>query len=258
MNEARLVALKGLDQEEDIDYDEVFCTLIATTPIESNKPLVKDEDGVDIDVHVYRSMISSLMYLNALRPDIMFVVCACARFQVTPKASLLNAVKKRIFRWKVNLFGRRLISWQCKKQTIMANSTTEAEYVAAANCCGQVLWIQGIVSDWINVISGSVGVILKKDMDGTAEFLLSINLFDFCVNKRMVTPFFDLCCFNKPEVEGEGLQNRSSDQLTITLYSSPKVKTNPCTACNFSRLHLLFHIPDSIPGSILWDCGNHL
>ncbi|GKE62239.1 hypothetical protein Tco_1512606, partial [Tanacetum coccineum] len=53
----------------------------ATTPIESNKPLVKDEDGVDIDVHVYRSMIGSLMYLTASRPDIMFAVCACARFQ---------------------------------------------------------------------------------------------------------------------------------------------------------------------------------
>ncbi|GJW49284.1 putative ribonuclease H-like domain-containing protein [Tanacetum coccineum] len=62
----------------------------ATTPIESNKPLVKDEDGVDVDVHVYRSMIGSLMYLTASRPDIMFAVCACARFQVTPKASHLN------------------------------------------------------------------------------------------------------------------------------------------------------------------------
>ncbi|GKF34391.1 uncharacterized mitochondrial protein-like protein, partial [Tanacetum coccineum] len=70
----------------------------ATTPIESNKSLVKDEDGVDVDVRVYRSMIGSLMYLTVSRPDIMFVVCACARFQVTPKASHLNAVK-RIFRY---------------------------------------------------------------------------------------------------------------------------------------------------------------
>ncbi|GJX50895.1 putative ribonuclease H-like domain-containing protein [Tanacetum coccineum] len=76
-----------------------FCSIrTATTPIESNKPLVKDEDGVDVDVHVYRSMIGSLMYLTASRPDIMFAVCACARFQVTPKASHLNAVK-RIFRY---------------------------------------------------------------------------------------------------------------------------------------------------------------
>ncbi|GJV57983.1 putative ribonuclease H-like domain-containing protein [Tanacetum coccineum] len=57
-----------------------FCSIkIATTPIESNKPLVKDEDGVDVDVHIYKSMIGSLMYLTASRPDIMFDVCACAR-----------------------------------------------------------------------------------------------------------------------------------------------------------------------------------
>ncbi|GKB01420.1 ribonuclease H-like domain-containing protein [Tanacetum coccineum] len=88
--------------------------------IVSNKPLVKDEDGVDVDVHVYMSMIGSLMYLTASRPDIMFAVYACARFQVTPKASHLNAVK-RIFR---------------------------QEYVAAANCCGKVLWIQNQMMDY--------------------------------------------------------------------------------------------------------------
>ncbi|GJR77791.1 putative ribonuclease H-like domain-containing protein, partial [Tanacetum coccineum] len=70
----------------------------ASTPIETHKPLVKDEEAADVDVHLYRSMIDSLMYLTASRPDIMFAVCACSRFQVTLKTSHLHAVK-RIFRY---------------------------------------------------------------------------------------------------------------------------------------------------------------
>nr|GEX65025.1 hypothetical protein [Tanacetum cinerariifolium] len=129
-NKARLVA-QGLTQEEGIDYEEVFASVArieairlflayasfmgfmvyqidvksslrdgkpASTPIDTKKPLLKDPDGEDVDVHTYRSMIGSLMYLTSSRPDIMFAVCACARFKVTPKASHLHAVK-RIFRY---------------------------------------------------------------------------------------------------------------------------------------------------------------
>nr|GEU55211.1 hypothetical protein [Tanacetum cinerariifolium] len=70
----------------------------ASTPIDTEKPLLKNPDGEDVDVHTYRSMIGSLMYLTSSRPDIMFAVCACARFQVTLKFSHLHAVK-RIFRY---------------------------------------------------------------------------------------------------------------------------------------------------------------
>ncbi|GJZ81122.1 hypothetical protein Tco_0646116 [Tanacetum coccineum] len=86
-----------------------------------------------------KSMIGSLMYLTSSRPDIMFVVCDCTRYQVNPKVSHLHAVKRDFL---------RLISWQCKKHTVVVNSTTEAEYVAALSCCGQVLWIQNQLLDY--------------------------------------------------------------------------------------------------------------
>nr|GEX84524.1 uncharacterized mitochondrial protein AtMg00810-like [Tanacetum cinerariifolium] len=70
----------------------------SSTLIEPNKTLIKDVKAEDVDVHLHRSMIGSLMYLTASRPEIMFAVFACARFQVTPKNSHLHAVK-RIFRY---------------------------------------------------------------------------------------------------------------------------------------------------------------
>ncbi|GJR30016.1 putative ribonuclease H-like domain-containing protein [Tanacetum coccineum] len=125
------------------------------TPIETQKPLVKDEEASDGDVHLYRSIIGSLMYVTASRPDIMFAVCACFRFQVTPKTSHLSAVK-RIFRYlkgkpKLGLWYPRVSSFDLEaysdsdyaEANLDRKSTTgEAEYVAVANCYGQVLWIQ--------------------------------------------------------------------------------------------------------------------
>ncbi|GJY00163.1 putative ribonuclease H-like domain-containing protein [Tanacetum coccineum] len=134
----------------------------ASTLMETHKPLSQDTASTDVDVYLYRSMIGSLMYLTSSRPDIMFAVCACSRFQVQPKASHMHAVK-RIFRylkgqptlglWKsttgvCQFLGCRLISWQCKKQTIVANSTTKVEYINASNCCGQVLWLQNQLLDY--------------------------------------------------------------------------------------------------------------
>ncbi|GJR48148.1 hypothetical protein Tco_1316251 [Tanacetum coccineum] len=221
-----------------------------------NKPLVKDEDGEDVHVHVYRSMIGSLMYLTASRPDIMFVVCVCARFQVTPKASHLNVVK-RIFGYlkhqpKLGLWypkdspfeleafldsdyrgasldrksttggcqflGRRLISWQCKKQTIMANSTTEAEYVTAANYCGQVLWIHNQMMDYgFNFIN------TKIHIDNESTISVIKNLVAHSRTKHIEIRFhFIRDCYEKRLIEVTKIHTDSNvgrqDALLYSLY----------------------------------------
>ncbi|GJY23212.1 putative ribonuclease H-like domain-containing protein [Tanacetum coccineum] len=97
--------------------DEFYGTMKTTSTIETLKPLMKDENAEDVDVHLHRSMIGSFDVFN-------------------------------IFQGLYNVLMYKLISLQCKKQTIVANSTTEAEYVAAASCCGQVLWIQNQMLDY--------------------------------------------------------------------------------------------------------------
>ncbi|GKF57112.1 hypothetical protein Tco_0170649 [Tanacetum coccineum] len=101
------------------------------------------------------------MYLTASRHDIMFVVCACSRFQVNPKTSHLSAVK-RIFRYlkgkpKLGLWYPRVSLFDLEAyldsdydgaNLDRKSITGEAEYVAAANCCGQVLWIQNQMLDY--------------------------------------------------------------------------------------------------------------
>nr|GEU65686.1 putative ribonuclease H-like domain-containing protein [Tanacetum cinerariifolium] len=168
----------------------------ASTPMETHKPLSKDLDGTGVGVHLYWSMIWSLMYLTSSRPDIMFAVCACSRFQVQPKFSHMHAVK-RIFRYLkghptlglwypkdsplelisysdndyagvslhrksttrgCQFLGSRLISWQCKKQTIVANSTTEAEYIVASSCCGQVVWLHQLLDYGYNFMQAKIHV----------------------------------------------------------------------------------------------------
>jgi hypothetical protein len=158
----------------------------AKTPMGTDRHVDLNKGGKSIDQKAYRSMIGSLLYLCASRPDIMLSVCMCARFQSDPRECHLVTVK-RILRYLVATFcfgiwypkgstfdligysnsdyagckvdrkstsrtcqflGRSLVSWSSKKQTSAALSTAEAKYVAAGQCCTQLLWMRQTLRDF--------------------------------------------------------------------------------------------------------------
>ncbi|GJU58098.1 zinc finger BED domain-containing protein RICESLEEPER 2-like protein [Tanacetum coccineum] len=125
----------GIFIRQDKYVDEIlkkfgFLTVkIASTPIETSKPLLKDAEAEDVDVYLYRSMIGSLMYLTSSRPDIIFALCACTRFQVTPKVSHLHGVK-RIFRY---LKGQpKLGLWYPKDSPFDLEAYSDSDYAGAS------------------------------------------------------------------------------------------------------------------------------
>ncbi|GKA04752.1 retrovirus-related pol polyprotein from transposon TNT 1-94, partial [Tanacetum coccineum] len=165
--------------------------ITATTPIESNKPLVKDEDGVDVDVHIYRYLKHQPKLRLWYPKDSPFELKAYSDSDYggasLDRKSTIDSCQ---------FLGRRLISWQCKKQTIMANSTTEAEYVVAANCCGQVLWIQNLMMDYgfnfmntkIHIDNESTISVIKNPVahSRTKHIEIQFHFIGDCYEKRLI------------------------------------------------------------------------
>ncbi|KAK6148275.1 hypothetical protein DH2020_019187 [Rehmannia glutinosa] len=157
-----------------------------STPMATNVKIDKDEKGKSVDESKYRGMIGNLLYLTAIRPDILHAVCLCAHFQSNPKESHMSAVK-RIFRYlkgtiQYGLFypknenfslkgysdsdyagdiddrkstsgscqflGDCLVSWFSKKQNCVSLSTAEDEYISAAFCCTQLIWMKQTLADY--------------------------------------------------------------------------------------------------------------
>jgi hypothetical protein len=156
------------------------------TPMRATTAISADDEGEHVDQKEYRSMIGSLLYLTTMRSDIQFSACLCTHFQVSPRTLHRQAVK-RIFRFlrhtpdfvlwysassslalhgfsdadfvgcrldgkstygTCQFLGSSLVSWSSHKQSSVAQSTTEAEYVDAASCCSQLLWITYTMSDF--------------------------------------------------------------------------------------------------------------
>ncbi|GJZ67536.1 putative ribonuclease H-like domain-containing protein [Tanacetum coccineum] len=133
----------GIFISQDKYVDEIlkkfgFSTIkTSSTPMETSKPLMKDENVEDVDIHLYRSMIGSLMYLTSSRPDIIFAYPKDSPFDLeayTDSDYAGASLDRKSTAGGYQFLGSRLISWQCKQQTMVANSTTKAEYVAASNC----------------------------------------------------------------------------------------------------------------------------
>ena len=151
----------------------------------TNGNLDSDASGNMVDQKLYRSMIGSLLYVTASRPDVMFSVCMCAIFQASPRESHLKATK-RILRYlkhtrnvglwypkgakfelvsyfdsdyagckverksslgSCQLLGRSLVSWSSEKQNSIALSNAKAKYISAGSCA-QILWMKATLNDF--------------------------------------------------------------------------------------------------------------
>ncbi|GKC38211.1 retrovirus-related pol polyprotein from transposon TNT 1-94 [Tanacetum coccineum] len=156
------------------------------TPMVDRLKLDEDLKGIPVDQTRFKGMVGSLMYLTASRPDLVFAVCMCARYQAKPTKKHLEAIK-RVFRYlrgtihmglwypkdnamaltayadadhagcqdtrrstsgSAQFLGEKLVSWSSKKQRSTAISTTEAEYIAMSGCCAQILWMRSQLKDY--------------------------------------------------------------------------------------------------------------
>ncbi|GJS61416.1 retrotransposon protein, putative, ty1-copia subclass [Tanacetum coccineum] len=135
----------GLDQCDPVDI-----------PMVERLKLDEDPNGTLVDPTRYRGMVGSLMYLTASRPDLVFVVCMCARYQAKPTKKHLTAVKW-VFRYLKGTINMGM--WYPKDigfdLTVFADAdhagcqdSRKTEYISLSDCCAHILWMRSQLTDY--------------------------------------------------------------------------------------------------------------
>ncbi|KAD7477710.1 hypothetical protein E3N88_00846 [Mikania micrantha] len=246
-----------------------------SNPMSSTTQLDADLKGKSVDETLYRCMIGSLMYLTASRPDIMFATCVCARFQAAPKESHLIAVK-RIFRYLqgtqsvgiwystghsckpvafsdsdyagckltrkstsggYQFLGNCLVSWQSKKQTSVATCTAEAEYIAAASCTSQILWLQTQLLDYgikesktpLLMDSASALCVVKNPVQHSRTKHIEIrhHFIRDCFEKGLIDPKFVPSADELADIFTKPLETSTFQNLVLRLADEQVLSTTP-------------------------------
>nr|GEY00162.1 hypothetical protein [Tanacetum cinerariifolium] len=117
------------------------------TPMVDRLKVDEEPLGIPINQTYFYSMVGSLMYLTASRPDLVFDVCMYARYQTSPTKKHLEALK-RSFSISEEPLIKDFVRWSSKKQKSTAISTTEAEYIVISGYCAQILWMRSQLSDY--------------------------------------------------------------------------------------------------------------
>ncbi|XP_071726750.1 uncharacterized mitochondrial protein AtMg00810-like [Rutidosis leptorrhynchoides] len=202
---------------------------IAKNPLLVNHVITPDNTGEKVNPTLNRAIIGSLMYLTASRPDIMFATFLCARYQVQPNVNHMLAAKK-IMRKENSKFGlmflgSRLVSWQCKKQTAVAQSTCEAKYIAAASCSSQVVWIQQQLRDYgtqqtVEVSPTTIYTLVKDcNVSPQGEFTmlepLPVSIYLYCLGRNTSLGYSGIQrgCFHYERVERDNSVSQTNHRF---------------------------------------------
>ncbi|KAA0039199.1 gag-pol polyprotein [Cucumis melo var. makuwa] len=250
------------------------------TPVATHAKITKDTVGTAFDHKLYRSMIGSLLYLTASRPDIAYVVGICAQYQSNPRTSHLNAVKQIIkyvheatnfgilYSYDTSsesvgycdadcacstgdrkstsgrcfFLGNNLVSWFSKKQNCVSLSTAEAEYIAAGIGCTQMIWMKNMLNEYV-IIQG----VMTLYCDNLSAIDISKNPVQHSRTKHIDIRHR----FIRDLIENKGLTPISSASVEILLVESRSLAT-AISLMSERRLEidsLIRHLKTFVPSS---------